>query len=691
MADHGSQTEVSTLQVLVHNFSWCSCGQRGNHVKIRTSQRPVEAGQAIALSYGIGDFDRQKRIFGHTDGATSVSVELEFGGEWEIQGLMNAFVALSEKHGAIWFDQLSIPQDPALIPIHLQKMPQIYDMFEVVVLLPNAPCPCLRDTFSSWTEDKSFADRDGDFDLYNVASECLNAFPVSAYNFRLWTKQEFAYATKISVTYCGSSGNQCSRGSRHWLYRTSRIPTTEPGRFSRWALGKYESCFNEAQRQSNNIEDQEHIAWSILRDAYVAGRDHMIDGIHSFYLRADLEFAEQNLNQALAQVARFILGDGLSRQKSTSEDLYLYSDLNSEHLASAKEDFALAVFPAIRAYRVPQECSDLTLPELVEDGLEQYERYFGSRAISKLPKGLFQIGADSMRCQPSIYLRTDKVHCLGDVYGALQSDIYRHIAPLEQVMLHLRDGSDPPASRMASSKTYTEAFANCSSGHSLKFMRRVSKIRHQTFGRSRVGALESWAGAILREDAAAPLDKWPSPAHEKAIFEASLHTRRPWGSWPEIDHERVCYDLMCDYACIHPEIAREKGLGLIVKTEDPPCIGFVNAKVYDGMKAIEQYRRTYGAPSTELRTRDNDVFPEDWVTVMVSDPKQSERFLTVEAMLMDGLYDLGTHMENMEFQGRRFVPKYLVLGVWFHCERDDPCVGAELASHSTQDCNAVLC
>ena len=186
--ESATEPGVPQLEVLVHCFSWCSCGSEthpADHIKVKTFKRPVKPGQAVALSYAFGDFGRQKHLFGHVDGLESEMVRLEYGGEWEIEGLKSALVALSEKHGAVWLDQLSIPQDPTSITSHLQNMPQIYRGFEVVILLPNFPCACLQVAFDSWTSEGSHADEEGDVDIYSVSMECLNAFPVSSYNFRL--------------------------------------------------------------------------------------------------------------------------------------------------------------------------------------------------------------------------------------------------------------------------------------------------------------------------------------------------------------------------------------------------------------------------------------------------------------------------------------------------------------------------
>lgn len=233
---------VSGLRVLVHRFSWCSCRSEtflADHIKLESFMRPLEPGQAVALSYGIGDFDREKHVFGHVSGLESEPVRLEFGAEWEISDLMNALAALSEKHCAIWFDQLSIPQDPTSIAIHLQNMPQVYRTLEVVILLPNAPCPCLKEALHSWATDGLWTSPDdGDFHIHEVVSRCVNAVPISSYHFRLWTKQEFSYADRISVLYCGAPGGKCSRGVYgvyDRLHPTGRDPAKLLVYLSRWA------------------------------------------------------------------------------------------------------------------------------------------------------------------------------------------------------------------------------------------------------------------------------------------------------------------------------------------------------------------------------------------------------------------------------------------------------------------------
>jgi hypothetical protein len=349
-----SGPEETDLEVLVHCFSWCSCGSEthlADHIKLKTFKRPVRPGQAVALSYSIGDFDRQKHLFGHVDGLESQFVSLEFGGEWEIGRLVSALVALSEKHGAIWLDQLSIPQDPASITLHLQHM------------------------------------------------------------------------------------------------------------------------------------------------------------------------------------------------------------------------------PAADGYRLPLGHAEMTLPELIDDGIEQYQRHEGRCFKTKLPRGLFDGGISSMGPKPSLHLRTENIRCLKDAYGSLSTASFPNIVrPMLRWVTPLRLRDKPPRpSRLTLSETYAEAFGSVSTAEVCDFMRRLPK---KLIANSSVRAYKLWANDIHQGGIPASMDSWPSPAHEQAIFEGSLQPNRSWrSSWPEIDHERACYGFMCDYVCIHPDVAREKGLGLVVKTSDPPCIG----------------------------------------------------------------------------------------------------------------------
>lgn len=578
-------------------------------------------------------------------------------------------------------------QDPARIPIQLQNMPTIYRAFEVVILLPNAPCSCFREALAAYeADDETFRDTNGDFELYKTQDKCPNAIPISSYHFRLWTKQEFAYASQISIHYCGLPGGSCGVGYS-WLWAASRIPTNRPGQLSKWAQRKYEDSLAAVTAEVQS----ELMAWSSFRAALVAGRDNLISTIWEFYLKQDLDYHIGALNRHLVLCAKFLLGAKLERTASKQDEVFIFASANLQHLATVKQDFAVAVFPAMKGYVVPTEWADMPLPDLLTNGLEQYEQRHNSRMQTILPKGLFEIGPASMRCVPTMYLRHDMVSNYSQAYGAILAASYRPVTVADHVMLRVRD---PPASRLPLAKTYRGAFGGRSTDESRGFVKKVTRITHYSFGNKRNEALTAWAGATIRGHIAVSDDSWPSAAHEKAIFEESLHSERSWSSWPEVDHERVCFELLCDWASIHPDVARAKQLGLVVKTADPPCIGFVNGKIYDAMRKIERRLELQDRGITDgdpcfTPGPDDAILAEEWLSIVVTNVNEpaSNRFLVLEALNSRIPFDPALIHEPPR---DRPMPTYMALGVWFWSRKDDPSIGAELATSWSRECNAML-
>lgn len=675
-----------TLHVPVHSFTWCSCGREEfpvPHIAVGSWIRSVATGQAMAVTYGIGDFDRAKYVFGHVDDELAIQqVKLEFGGEWNIDQVMKALVELSESHGAIWMDQLSIPQDTASIAINLQNMPQIYRTLDVVVLLPDALCSCLKDVVDLYdAEHSSVMSENGSLDVAAILGVCLNAFPVSSYHFRLWTKQEFTYARAIRIWYCGLPVSSCSPGVRDWIHHVSKDIPSDPGHLSGWSRWKYGQCVEAAQKFGDQSGE---VAYSEFRQAQTQGRSHLFVAVVSFCVRKDGSSSRQDETYKIAQ---FLLGTQLRRKQNNSEDLPIFESLHSQHVASEPRDLALAVLPAIKGYRLSNQWQEMTLPQLVDDGVEQYECSQGQRCQTRLPKGLFETGRGSMRCKPSLYLPIHGARHLEDVYGALHTLTYPALPGVDDsVMLHLRNGSHSrPVSRFSQARTYSEEFGNKSTAESLEFIRKVRKLDFGMFGKFPFGALVGWADRLLAGGCAAPADHWPSPDHEKAIFKQSLLRQRgfDWDPWPEVDHERVCFELMCDFVCIDPVVAREKGLGLIVKTEEPSCIGFVNGTVYKAMKKFEHSRREYGLETTESPTLAENCLT--LVTGATASTRQT-RFVTLEAMRLDYPFDTAEIGQEPRTQA---MPVYHVVGLWFFSARDDPDIGADLAE-SWASCDAIL-
>ena len=167
------------ITVRTVSFQRCACRLSGfdtDHLGVSWSEALLADARAVAISYAIGDYDRQIHVFAHYSDDVGRRVELSFGNEWNIEGLMNVFVDLTLLHGGIWFDQLSIPQTEAEIAEHLQRIPDIYRCLPVVVLLPNAPCGCLANAVVDYTAGR---DNDSGPNVVSQYLKCLHAFPVS--------------------------------------------------------------------------------------------------------------------------------------------------------------------------------------------------------------------------------------------------------------------------------------------------------------------------------------------------------------------------------------------------------------------------------------------------------------------------------------------------------------------------------
>jgi hypothetical protein len=275
--------------------------------------------------------------------------------------------------------------------------------------------------------------------------------------------------------------------------------------------------------------------------------------------------------------------------------------------------------------------------------------------------------------------------------------------------LPYRSRRDRSLIRMMSTVALSNVLTSCATARcqASALSRQVSKISHRfriqalpsrsiaAFGhfeptmgiirtRSQVKAHRAWAIEVISGRIPAPVDSWPSSVHEQAIFETMIRRERTWGSWPEINQESACYNIMCDHSRIHPNVAREKGLGLIVKVSNPPCIGLVNGVVYDKIRGIEQCQRRHGSSAAELLRKAGGLCPEDWLTITLN-KMTNNRHLTLEATISNTL------PKTLNRHYKESVPTYMVRGVWYTCLGDEPCIGAEVAAHdSKEDYSAIL-
>jgi hypothetical protein len=187
---------------------------------------------------------------------------------------------------------------------------------------------------------------------------------------------------------------------------------------------------------------------------------------------------DQSIGAIGAQTARFLLGKKLQIAWDELENIFSAEDFYSEHVVTLQRDFAIAVLPPMKGYGLPQGHADMTLPELVDDGIEQIQDYMGGYFQTALPRGLFEDGIRSMCAKPSLYIHTEYIECLRDVYGSLSSTMFPNIDWPRfswMALLHLRDVPWSSA-RLPQSNTYGEVFGSASTAKVCDFMRRIPEL-----------------------------------------------------------------------------------------------------------------------------------------------------------------------------------------------------------------------
>ena len=693
-------------QVTVSCFNWCGCKSEIHgeaHLSIRTSSVPIfSAGRAIAISYAIGDFDREHHVFGHYDSDATTLVCLQLGAEWSIPDFKTSLVKLSESYGHIWLDQLSVPQHPELIALYLQIIPYIYRNLEVVILWPTAPCPCLETCIQAYKNgDQKFTSaQNGDLAFLEILEGCFNSMPVSSYHFRLWTRQEFLYARRVSLFFCGPPPDRCSRDAYSWGNSTRRVSTGQRAYLNTWATWKYREC---ATNLLDNGEWSEETVWGIVRSKYISGVLEFMETIGMFYMVKDPHQTLEDLPLYRYLVTSFLLGNKLEREECPAEYIIKFGPLqNGTQLASDHKDFVLAVMPQSPLYRIPKLWKTMTLPELLEDGLLQDEQNAGHIWQTTLPKGLFSSGPGSLRCLPSQYLNQATIQDVGDVYGSITGDSYYPVTPHGAVMLHVKYEPRPASSRMAIAITYKTAFGHESTLVAHNFMKRVGRLAQWNRSRSeRRAGLQPWAKATIQGQTMTKEDSWPSAAHEIAMFKEMFYARdydwdglgALWDRFPELDHEAACFEMMCNSLGIDSQVAKEKKFGLVVTLTDPPAIGFVNSTVYETLEMTERFERNYGnahgtAPP-EVYHEVQSHLRKNWLSVCATDRKiDAERIdlLVLEVEKQHGDFDQSSVDQTPKQQA---IPTYAVKGIWCECAAHDPYIGADLAD-DWDECNAML-
>lgn len=319
-------------------------------------------------------------------------------------------------------DQLSLTQDTEQLSAALQNMKTIYSTLEVVILLPNAPCPCLTITLQEVEKDStSVGNRNpGREEFLDL---CDYAIPISSYNSRLWTKQEFSFARTISVQCCGPPTMPCTKlehadGSLSFKPQASEEEESSMGRW------------HSNRLWNTTLEDLGFLDSSPTADPI----DHIINGLRVCNLQESKKMRKMlrrpNRSSRIhsltddIEFAKFMMGEKFEKDDSWPDSWARLNDLSTQHAATVRTDYALAVLPSFPGYTLPMAWQSMTLPELLDDGIMKHELETKACVQTRLPKGLFANGTGSMRWVPSLYLDPTKVNSMEDVYGSLSSSRY---------------------------------------------------------------------------------------------------------------------------------------------------------------------------------------------------------------------------------------------------------------------------
>jgi hypothetical protein len=678
-------------KVIVSHFSWCNCNDESyprRHLKISMKKVRLGQGKAAAISYAVGDFDRRLHVFGHTNDPLSTAIELTFGGEWEVFDLQASLVKLSDKYGSLWLDQLSISPIAPSIAAELESIPVIYSTFEVVIMLPTAPCPCLKVALRAC---QGQIDQGENLDITDIPDACFNASPISSYHFRLWCRREFAVAKSVSVHYCSPPLRKCFRDLPHSTYRPIRLSSEEFEYLGKWAKWRYSLWLQMAKDQG--ADDPNDSAWEMLYTDYYEGMRHMLQELFTFHVKKNQRDALNYTQTTIAGwINSFLNGQQLERHDDTDEASAMFSYPYCTFLVTVQKDLVFSIMPALRDYVVPSNWMEVTLGQLAEDGISQFEARRDILRITRLPQGLFQTGPGSMRCKPSLYIDPERVRNLGDLFGSIMTENDRcTVGSAGWIMLKVLHPTRFP-SRMARTMTYKSAFGERSTSKALQFIRKIHKNVPGGIDTLKRPVLLTWAQRVLWGNAVMPREGWPTPAHGKAMFLAVLYKDREWGDFPEADHESLVFEVMCDFVNIHPDVAREKGLGLIVGTGDEPCMGLASKALYEKLNTAESSSHSDGVKceqdhAHQRRPLDGDEF----ITILVNRPWRAAEFVhprpwAVEAMCVVGQTVAGDLAEPRKPEA--FLV-YEACAVWYPSNPDDTSITAEVTD-SWEECGGVI-
>lgn len=605
--DTVEQPSAARTRVRVASFETCvdvDCTFSSTpHLVITTKHIELKRGNAIAISYTWGDFDRRSRRIGHRADLDYTPVDMILGAEWILDDFRARLAALCKEHGACWIDQLCIPQDDEAVRATLANIPLIYQTLDVVALLPGSLCACALE-ICSWLRgvlDRILKLSKVQFErkfeilekiLNNKMDQCLNSCGLCSWFSRLWTRQELLYAQRIRVAWASDRVAPCVKnpvatetlvaGLDSAITRAvdsddplaslkaepnpRHLSDDEVSKLSPYAANYYK------KRLAETNDPDVALAELFLEHTYFTER-----AVSSFSEFCDGESYDSRSEQiAYIVFIRFL--NGMPAEKNTPDVSYgpgvgtqrrlraFFAQVgrlgSMQRAATQERDYVVAVWVDCPGYILPKDFKTMALSKLLEDALSQIEHQFGLTFTVGAPAGLFGASERGSLWIPSQYINDIKIRTTQDVYGImpraksrpLKLDEHGHIA-----LQHLGPGA------LAKSRAASEYRALCR-GNGVEFANDMMK-----------DIIERWPGDVTERLSYSPdtrkLLKQPSDVRDGLEkFERFLYGHLATTQKGVVVPERV-------------KLYREAY---------PKSMGF------DGISEEEHYQATYGVVATAL-------------------------------------------------------------------------------------------
>lgn len=428
----------------VAKLQLCDCKRNwpDPHLTIELDHIPVQRGEATAISYVWGEFDRRDVPIGHPPGKSEDIIRMNLGIEWVTQDVIHRLAEIAADK-PIWMDQLCIPQNDEEIRRILANIATIYKTFDVAVLMPGHPCACLslivKELEARAAEEGKgrIPNLDDDIESY-TPNFCLNVCPLSSWMSRLWTFQELGFSQSARCVWVSKDVAKCvfSRdmpsniSEPEGLRLAKSLAETDLQPYATMWFRRTVSLYLE-----NGMEEQGAVrnAWSYLQQLSfgslaqihmeVKGFDEPV--VEKYWITRIGAFNDLTLykflsGEVIQRAEDRVLGSNTG-VKLLNRILLLQRHFAGLRRATHARDYVIAIFAEVDGYSPPPNYKNKEFPMLLQHAIDWHRRENNNVGmLSTAPQGLFMPdAAESFLWRPAYYLSSDRIRTVNDLYQTL--------------------------------------------------------------------------------------------------------------------------------------------------------------------------------------------------------------------------------------------------------------------------------